>query len=204
MAKHQFELAGDAEHYPISIEVFGFLKGASLSPIEVAKLLQLLPSHNISGLRKIVYKRALSKPLNRWFSRTSKARLSGLYSPADHQITLYGGSTREGLAHTLFHEVAHHVYFRVLDSSEKKRWVTVVYPSEKAVSIYGKRNAAEDFAESYATFVMNPGRLQQFNFKYRFLLERIFLNTQIDQHQLERIMDGSCASLTDGTLNLRI
>ena len=120
MAKHQFELAGDAEHYPISIEVFGFLKGASLSPIEVAKLLQLLPSHNISGLRKIVYKRALSKPLNRWFSRTSKARLSGLYSPADHQITLYGGSTREGLAHTLFHEVAHHVYFRVLDSSEKK------------------------------------------------------------------------------------
>jgi len=90
-------------------------------------------------------------------------------------IVVYQFNSRHECFHVLFHEVGHHVYFQAITSFQKKEWVTEVYPAEPGVTPLGKKNACEDFAESYALYVNEPNRLKPFVRKYRFI-DSLFKN----------------------------
>jgi hypothetical protein len=49
------------------------------------------------------------------------------------------------------------------------------------VSALSKRNAAEDFAECYATYLTKPERLKQSPQKYKFIHQNVFGNNKEKQ-----------------------
>ena len=69
----------------------------------------------------------------------------------------------------------------VLDSRAKQRWVTQIHPRHFCVSEYATRDAQEDFAESYAAYVLAPQILRNIEAKYRFMKDEIFAGEDINQ-----------------------
>ena len=104
----------------------------------------------------------------------------------------------------LFHELGHFVYFRVISSFEKKQWVTEVHPVEEAVTRYGRRNAAEDFAEAFALYVQAPGELAGLPGKYRFMRDAVFKGRPVDQVGLAEIILGEADGDGDAPLDTRV
>jgi len=75
----------------------------------------------------------------------------------------------------LHHEIGHFVFFLVIGSRVKKRWVTELVPGSSCVSAYARMNPWEDFAETYAYYALHPRILEQtLPEKYAFMRERVF------------------------------
>ncbi len=83
------------------------------------------------------------------------------------------------------HELAHHVYFVLIDSKVKKRWVTEICRSAPFVTDYASRNAGEDFAESYAKFVLEPDKLRKIPIKYNFIFKEVFKGVSPNRDSLD-------------------
>lgn len=56
----------------------------------------------------------------------------------------------------------------------KKKWVTEICRSAPFITLYASTNASEDFAETYASFVLQPEKLKQIPLKYQFMLNEVF------------------------------
>jgi len=102
--------------------------------------------------------------------RESKA----VYAQRERRILVFDFASLRQFRHVLHHEIGHHVFERVLDSTWRKRWVALFKPGSRFITRYAARNAAEDFAECYATFVRNPKRLERLTTKYAFLRDNVF------------------------------
>ncbi len=89
-------------------------------------------------------------------------------------IVFYGFDTPDQFFHVLYHEIGHYVFFQVIGSKVKKRWVTGIYPNSFCATAYGTRNASEDFAESYACYVRDPEYLRHFPEKHAFMRDCVF------------------------------
>ena len=74
----------------------------------------------------------------------------------------------------LYHEIGHFVFFLALNSRAKKQWVTEIFPNSQCISHYASKNASEDFAESYASYVRNPQALEQLPAKFAFMRDWVF------------------------------
>ncbi len=197
--------AGDGSVNAINIELWGFRDCPHASPMAVARAVQLLPPHHLEGLKKIAYsERALVRGLRRWVRLPGRSRQRGRYDQEEQAINLHHCNDRQELFHTLFHELGHFVYFRVLSSYEKKHWVTELHRSEPPVSAYGRRNAAEDFAEAYALYVRDPQRLAERPRKYAFLSTVVFRERPVDQAVLAGIVASSRSGDREQHLDLRI
>jgi len=76
---------------------------------------------------------------------------------------------------TIAHEIGHNVYFNVLDGATRAEWECLSASSRGYVTNYAKRNVEEDFAESYAIYIVDPELLRGLNpDKYAFLRDRVF------------------------------
>lgn len=176
----------------IHVSLWGFRQCPWSSPEIVAEALELLPRHLLAGLMHIRY---LPTPLvpstTTWVTAPSNTRLSGIYSQEDRSILVQGVRNREDLFHVLFHELGHHIYFSVLDSVEKKAWVVDIWGSEDAVSSYGRRNAAEDFAELFALYLLGTSILTDRPVKLNFMRRVVLRDRTLPLNALRNIVSGS-------------
>ena len=89
------------------------------------------------------------------------------------------------LLRILYHEIGHYVYYTIINSQLKKQWVTDTHRVKRYVSKYASVNASEDFAESYAEYLINPANLRRIAQKYEFIHTAIF-KKKIGQVSIDR------------------
>lgn len=179
----------------INIELWGFKDSRLVKIMAVARAIELLPAHQLEGLKKITYEEKASIPgLRGWVRLPGKSSHKGRYDSSNNSITIHLCDTRELFFHTLFHELGHFVYFRILSSFEKKRWVQETYKKEPPVTPYGNRNAAEDFAEGFALYVTGPDKLRGRAGKYAYMQNVVFRGVSVDAEAVSAII---CSSLDE-------
>lgn len=174
----------------IHVSLWGFRQCPWASPESVAQVLEMLPKHLLSGLAHIRYlSRALVPSTTTWVSAPGNVSLSGVYSQEDRTILIQAVHSRTKLFHVLFHELGHHIYFALLDSVEKKHWVVDIWGSEDPVSEYGKRNAAEDFAELFALYLQGTSLLIDRPIKTRFLRETLLRSKVVPLEAIRAVVN---------------
>jgi hypothetical protein len=159
----------------VKVLVLGFAEQRSVSIDEITAAINALPSHHLVGLDKIIYD-------PNWQTPTAIGLRFGYFPPKgkavyvrnEKTILVFKFDDPVEFLHILHHELGHHVFDRVLDSSLRKQWVTVINPRSRHISGYAARNALEDFAECYATFVLDPKKLEDLYRKYIFLRDKVF------------------------------
>lgn len=173
LAKHRGHHAGS-----IHIHVRGLDLQDIVTTDDIVSALEALPNSHISGLREIRFDpdRETDQSFPAFIPKRISARLKAKYRTWQRAITLYQFDHKKEFFHLLYHEIGHFVYFQIIDSKEKKRWVTEIYPGKGFVSPVASRNAAEDFAESYAFYVLDPGHLAKQHEKNQFMRTNVFKN----------------------------
>ncbi|HSC74959.1 MAG TPA: hypothetical protein VLB90_01835 [Pseudomonadales bacterium] len=105
------------------------------------------------------------------------SHIKGQYLQHLHSIALYPFCGERELLHTIAHELGHFVFLHRLDSAVRKKWVTEIYPGSTKVSKCASTNASEDFAESYAFYLLHPEALRPITEKYAFMEKDVFLQS---------------------------
>lgn len=88
-----------------------------------------------------------------------------------------GAAPRVEVAATLAHEVAHHVHLYVLSPADWSAWEKLHVESSAAefVTPYARKNAEEDFGESYAYYMHYPDELElRSPGKHAFMRDAVF------------------------------
>lgn len=168
----------------INLTVSGFEHQSIITVQQVVAEIDRIPSHHLAGLKEIRYD-PLRETLT-WLENVSAISESphtkGIYLQGFRTIAIYNFSSVEQLFTVLFHELGHYVYYTIIDSTVKKKWVTEVHPEKKYVTKYAKTNASEDFAECYAEFLLNPNNLVRIPKKYNFIRNAIFGGVAYHNH----------------------
>lgn len=142
----------------------------------IVALIDRLPAFHLSQLREITYdprQLTLQRPeeaVERHIPTTAK----GIYLQHQRLVAIFDTSNPAVFRHTLYHEIAHHVYFVVIGHGLKHAWVTSICRKDSFVSEYAATNAAEDFAESYVNYLLHPEQLEAIPLKHHFMQEYVF------------------------------
>ena len=168
----------------INLKISGF-ELQSLVPIDnIVNEINRIPSWHLAGLKEIRYDPE-RETLN-WLSNTpvisESPHTKGMYLQGFRTIALYNFNSEKQLFTVLFHELGHYVYYTIIDSTVKKKWVTEVRQVKKYVTKYAKTNASEDFAECYAEFLLNPDNLVRIPQKYNFIRNAVFNSIPYHDH----------------------
>jgi hypothetical protein len=157
----------------VRLALRGFTAQSSVSADAVANAIEWLPGFHLEGLREIVYSTqdALHYPS---LAPPSAAAGWAEYVQAERSVFLYRSDDTELFWHVLYHEIGHHVYFLVISSRVKKRWVTAIWPRSECATPYGSTSAAEDFAECYALYAQHTRSLEAFPAKLEFMRDEVF------------------------------
>ena len=148
----------------------GFTRQKIINLEQIKNTLEMIPPHHKQTLKAIVY------DPSRFYQRSYVApapinyQAAGEYKtlPFGH-ILLYQFGNRTEFTHTLLHEVGHHVYCNIIGSTQRHIWATEMYPAHRHVSHYASKNAAEDFAESYAFYLKKSIAIRAIPSKFTFL-----------------------------------
>jgi hypothetical protein len=147
-----------------------------LSVADIARWVEELPSFHLAGLAAITYDpdRQLD-PLMKEPLRPGAPTHKGQYVKAERQVLVHEFANPDELRHILYHEIGHYVFDHVLTTALRRRWVLELSLRKSAhITRYARRNALEDFAESYAVFVIDPARVRTLYQKYAFLRDKVF------------------------------
>jgi hypothetical protein len=159
----------------VNVLVSGFAHQSLVSVDDISASINALPSYHLAGLDKIIYD-------PHWKTPAAIELRYGRYPPKgkavfvrnERTILVFSIDNPTEFQHILYHEIGHHVFDRVLASAVRKQWVTVINPHSRHITGYAARNALEDFAECYATFVVDPKKLEELYRKYVFLRDNVF------------------------------
>lgn len=169
----------------INLKINGFELQSIVPTQYIVTEIDRIPSHHLAGLKEIRYD-PYRETLN-WLNNASviseSPHTKGMYLQGFRTIAIYNFNSKEQLFTILFHELGHYVYYTIIDSTVKKEWVTEVHTVKKYVSKYARRNASEDFAESYAQFLLNPNNLLHIPQKYNFIRNAVFGGIPYHNHQ---------------------
>ncbi len=171
----KYSLGADEKSPLVQIALRGFDSCAPLSAITIARLLEKLPTNHLSKLSEIEYiNEYLHRKVGGFFRR--RVFKGAYYHLEERRIVIYATESEDLLKHALFHELGHSVYYQYLDSKQRKNWVRRLSgrKSKYFVSLYAARNAAEDFAECYAFFVLQSEALDYYPKKKAFLEQEVF------------------------------
>lgn len=152
------------------IIVKGFKNQSIVTIEQLLSLVEKIPLTHKQKIKNIVY-----DPSRQWqrsyvVPKTVNTRVGAQYHTAPWAfIVIYQFNSIAELTHMLYHEIGHHVYQHVLTSSQKKHWVTQIYPQKKFISDYAATNANEDFAETYSFYFHDSARCRSFADKYHFI-----------------------------------
>lgn len=183
--KHRTIYDRDDRNRPsLNLLVSGFSRQSRVGIEDISAVVDALPASHLTGLDEIIYdpdwetSTALALQ-NSHCPRRSKA----VYLRGKRRVLVFRFDDLEQLRHILCHEIGHHVFDRVLASKLRKEWVTVINPRSRYVTRYAMRNALEDFAESYAVFVLDPKAMLAHRKKYKFIRDRVFAGVACNVQQ---------------------
>ena len=166
---------GASNKAALRLLISGFSQQEVVKVGQVVAAIDLLPNHHIEGLRQIVYAPlGLPGDLLDAYGPRPGGRRKGEFRQKERCIVLYEIESLDLFFHVLYHEIGHFVFFLALNSRVKKRWVTEVFPNSQCITSYGKSNATEDFAETYACYVRDPERLRLLPAKFAFMRDWVF------------------------------
>lgn len=150
---------------------------------DIVFLLKKCPTFHLHGLQEILYDplRQMQQPLLQ-ARRYVPSHIKGQYLQHLHSIVLYPFCGERELLHTIAHELGHYVFIHRLDSTVRKKWVTEIYPESDKVSKYASTNASEDFAESYAFYLLQPEAMKPIAEKFAFMQKDVFLQSAHSKH----------------------
>ena len=152
----------------------GFDQQRIVSVEDVVSAIRDVPPPHLEGLKGVIYDgERVSQELIRHPAGWSFT-IKGVFFKEQRCVVLYEFPDRARFRRILHHEIGHHVFYHVIDSDRKKRWVTDLHPNSRHVSAIAKRNASEDFAECYATFLEAQEKLVLHPEKLAFLRRDVF------------------------------
>jgi len=155
------------------IQVLGFSQQSVVTVDEVLQTFQVPPEAHRRGIHLIRYdpKREVASAINQYLEPSITLQTQGTFYQSDSltAIVLWEFRNVTEFRHILFHEVGHHVFAKVLPQDMRDQWFYEIRPLEgTTVSKYACKNAKEDFAECYATWLTRIDLLQKCpqRFKY--------------------------------------
>jgi hypothetical protein len=158
----------------LNLRLAGFSRQDAVAVDDVVGAIDLVPAFHLEGLREIVYlpEAAPAPSVHRGFV-CSRPRAEFLQE--ERRIYVYDFDGPDMFFHMLLHEIGHFVFFLVIGSRVKKHWVVHVFPGSSCVTPYAESSAIEDFAETYACYVLDPEALQaQYPVKHGFMRDYVF------------------------------
>jgi hypothetical protein len=160
----------------LNLLLSGFSRQDIVPVEDIVRAIDLLPGFHLEGLREIVYlpgyapaAGVLSCPA------APRGEPKGEFVQRERRIFVYGFDSATMFLQMLHHEIGHFVFFLVIGSRVKKRWVTEVFPGARCVTPYASVNPWEDFAETYAYYLLHSRLLEmQFPEKHAFMRDSVF------------------------------
>jgi len=145
-------------------------------PVEaIVRSLDLVPDFHLESLREIVYLPEYARAAALGQPGLPCSRSKGEFVQAERRIFVYAFDDPGMFFQVLYHEIGHFVFYLVIGSRVKKRWVTQIYPGSSCVTPYAALNASEDFAETYASYLRRPDVLERdFPEKHAFMHDCVF------------------------------
>lgn len=159
----------------IHLKVSGFAQQHIVSIDDITESISEIPAAHIVGLTEIEYDPLrINQKFDYFDYRVPNLNALGEYRNKPDRIWIYKFDSLSQCRHLLFHEIGHFFYFTHLDSKLRKSWATSISKQGGFISSCASRNAAEDFAECYAYYLNDPGKLATFKHKRLFFSQRIF------------------------------
>ena len=106
------------------------------------------------------------------------------YNRERKRVLVYDFDNKEMFYHILYHEIGHYVFYNIINGFVRKKWVTQISKNSPYVTKYAAVNASEDFAETYATFILKPAKLYTLGQKLSFMRQEIFKGYRTDTTSL--------------------
>lgn len=171
----RYQLKKDNTGGKVQFFLSGFSRQKIISDTEIIAAIDKIPDAHLQGLKGLYYDPTRSQLYFKDFQQWPKLiNAKGSFDLNDGFVTLYSFDDKKMFYHVLYHEVGHYVFYAILAAQLKKRWVTQLYPRSTYISPYAKTSAMEDFAESYASFILEPSKLKRISSKYNFLHSQVF------------------------------
>jgi len=142
----------------------------------IVRSLDRIPDFHLEGLREIVYLPEYARAA----AGIAQPGLPGFtpkgeFVQEERRIFVYAIDEPGIFFQMLYHEIGHFVFYLVIGSGVKKRWVTRVSPGSSRVTQYAVLSPSEDFAETYAFYLRRPGVLERdFPQKHAFMRDWVF------------------------------
>lgn len=160
----------------LNLRLTGFSRQDVVAVDDIVRAIDLLPGFHLAGLREIVYLPEAApgfSPMSQYGFSCSRPRAEFLQQ--ERRIYVYDFDDADMFFHMLAHEIGHFVFFLVIGSRVKKHWVVDLFPSSACVTAYAESSATEDFAETYAYYLLDPDLLQrEFPVKRAFMRDYVF------------------------------
>jgi hypothetical protein len=146
----------------LNLLLSGFSQQEMIPIDDIVRSVDRLPDFHLQGLREIAYLPEYTQEAG-MLSYPAYPRCSpkGEFVQTERRIYVYGVDSPAMFSHMLHHEIGHFVFFLVIGSRVKKTWVTELSPGSSCVTPYAGRNPWEDFAETYAYYVLQPRVLEK-------------------------------------------
>ncbi len=158
----------------LNLRLSGFSQQNFLSIDEVVRVIDVLPSFHLQGLREICYLTPAEAAHALADEPGEGVERKAAFVQRERRILIYGIENPALFYHVLYHEIGHYVYYLIISSTLKQQWVTQTYPRSACVTVYGTTSASEDFAETYACYMRDPERLKAIPEKYSFMHHLVF------------------------------
>jgi hypothetical protein len=175
-AKTRTSADGPAGVGRLNLRLTGFSRQDAVAVDDVVRAIDLVPAFHLEGLREIVYlpEAAPGGGLSPYYG-FSCSRPRGEFLQEERRIYVYDFDGPDMFFHMLLHEIGHFVFFLVIGSRVKKHWVVHIFPGSSCVTPYAESSAIEDFAETYARYVLDPEQLQrEYAVKHAFMRDYVF------------------------------
>lgn len=156
----------------LRVAITGFHKQALITIDSIKDAITKIPIDHLVGLTEITYspRRDTLYP-----HMLPPVNILGTYDANSQTVNIADFKSPAEFFHTLFHEIGHFVYFRWLPQPIRFEWVQKNHKADGFISDYARTNASEDFAETYAFYILDKCALEKTPVKLNFFNRYIFL-----------------------------
>lgn len=174
-----YVLKRNSGHFDARVHLWlaGFAAQKVISVDDIVAAIRSTPPAHLAGLRGVIYDPERATRDLAAYPELWSFTVKGAFFRQERCVVVYVFDSLAKFRHILFHEIGHYVFFSLLDSYTKKRWVTQLAPLGPHVTDIAARNASEDFAECYAYFLTNRDALLRNPDKYEFMRSELFSPT---------------------------
>jgi len=160
----------------LNLLLSGFSRQEIVPVDDIVRAIDALPAFRLEGLREIVYLPEYAPEASPLFCPIlPHSEPKGEFIQRERRIFVYEFDSAAMFFHMLYHEIGHFVFFLVIGGRVKKRWVTELFPGSACVTRYARVNPWEDFAETYAYYLLHPEVLERESCeKHAFMRDCVF------------------------------